>query len=80
MKKMVSPNVPFVYSATTKIYVFAMEDIEKDDYVIEYVGKIEYKIRVNNYVMKINRMNLWINGNKNGGACTIRKSLVQSKL
>ncbi len=47
--------------------LFAMEDIEKDEYVIEYVGKIEYKKAENNYVMKINRMNLWINGNKNGG-------------
>jgi SET domain-containing protein len=44
-----------------------MEDIDKDDYVIEYVGKIEYKRRENNYMMKINWMNLWINGNKNGG-------------
>jgi SET domain-containing protein len=47
--------------------LFAMEDIEKDDYIIEYVGKIEYKRRENNYVMKINGMNMWINGNKNGG-------------
>jgi SET domain-containing protein len=47
--------------------LFAMEDIEKDKYVIEYIGKIECKKRENNYVMKINRMNLWINGNKNGG-------------
>jgi hypothetical protein len=38
--------------------LFAMEDTEKDDYVIEYLGKIEYKRRENNYVMKINRMNL----------------------
>ncbi len=43
---------------------FAMEDIEKDDYVIEYVGKIENKKRENNYVMKINGMIVWINGNK----------------
>jgi hypothetical protein len=44
------------------------EDIEQDDYVIEYVGKIEYKRRENNYVMKIYsyRMNLWINWDKNG--------------
>ncbi len=47
--------------------LFAIEDIEKDDYVIEYVGKIEYKRRENNYVMKINGMNLWINGDRNGG-------------
>ncbi len=47
--------------------LFAMEDIEKDEYVIEYVGKIEYKRRENNCVMKINGMNLWISGNKNGG-------------
>ncbi len=47
--------------------LLAMEDIDKDDYVIEYVGKIEYKRRENNYMMKINRMNLWINEDKNGG-------------
>ncbi len=44
-----------------------MEDIEKDDNVIEYVGKIEYKRSENNQVMIINRMNLWINGDINGG-------------
>ena len=44
--------------------LFAMEDIEKDDYVIEYVGKIDYKRRENNYLMKINGINSWINGNK----------------
>jgi hypothetical protein len=38
--------------------LFAMEDIDKDNYVIEYVGNIEYKSRENNYVMKINGMNL----------------------
>jgi SET domain-containing protein len=47
--------------------LFAMEDIDKDDYVKEYVGKIEYKRRENNYMMKINGMNLWINRDKNGG-------------
>jgi SET domain-containing protein len=47
--------------------LFAMEDIEEDDYVKENMGKIEYKRRENNYVMKINGMNLWINGDKNGG-------------
>jgi hypothetical protein len=31
--------------------LFVMEDIEKDNYVIEYVGKIEYKRRENNYMM-----------------------------
>jgi SET domain-containing protein len=44
-----------------------MENIDKDEYVIEYVGKIEYKRRENNYIMKINGMNLCINGDKNGG-------------
>ncbi len=43
--------------------LFAMQDIEKEEYVIEYVGKIEYKRTEKNYVMKINRMNLWINRN-----------------
>jgi SET domain-containing protein len=49
------------------VIFYAMEDIEKDDYVIEYVGKIEYKRRENIYLTKINGMNLWINGDKNGG-------------
>ncbi len=47
--------------------LFAIDYIEKDDYVIEYTGKIEYKRMEENYVMKINGMNLWINGDKNGG-------------
>ncbi len=47
--------------------LFAMEEIEKDDYVMEYVVKFEYKRSENNYIMKINGMNLWIKGNKNGG-------------
>ncbi len=41
--------------------LFAMEDIDKDDYVTEYMGKIEYKRRENIYLMKINGINLWIN-------------------
>ncbi len=53
-----------------------MEDIEKVGYVIEYVGKIEYKRRKNNYIMKINGMNLWINGDKKWLTCTIHKSLM----
>ena len=63
---------------------FAMEDIDKDDYVKEYVGKIEYKRRENNYMMKINGMNLWINRDKNGGpaqymnhSCNLNCELVQ---
>ncbi len=47
--------------------LFAMEDIDKDEYVIKYVGKIEYIRKENNYVTKMNGMNLWINRNKNGG-------------
>ncbi len=47
--------------------LFAMDDIKKDDYVIEYVGEIEFKRMENNYLMKINGINLWINKNKNGG-------------
>ncbi len=49
------------------IGLFAMEDTEKDEYAIEYVGQNEYKRRENNYVIMINGMILWINGNKNGG-------------
>jgi hypothetical protein len=47
--------------------LFAMEDMKKYDYVIEYVGRIECKRRENKYVMKFNGMNLWINRDKNGG-------------
>jgi hypothetical protein len=43
-----------------------MEDIEKDEYGIEHVGKIEYKRAENNYVMKNNGLNLWMNRNKRG--------------
>jgi hypothetical protein len=31
------------------------------------MGKIEYKRKENIYLMKIDGMNLWINGDKNGG-------------
>ncbi len=44
-----------------------MEGFEKDNYVVEYMGKIEHKRRENNYIMKIKGMNLLINGNKNVG-------------
>jgi hypothetical protein len=47
--------------------LLVLEDIEKDEYVIEYMGKIEYQRTENNYVTKINGMNLWINGNKRDG-------------
>ncbi len=47
--------------------LFAKEDIDKDDYVIKYMEKSEYKRRENNHMMKINGMNLWINGDKHGG-------------
>jgi hypothetical protein len=35
-----------------------MEDIDKDDYVTEYAGRIEFKRRENNYMMKVNGINL----------------------
>ena len=38
--------------------LFAMEDIDNDDYVIEYLEESEYKRRENNYMMKNNGMNL----------------------
>jgi hypothetical protein len=38
--------------------LFAMEDVDKDDFVIEYMGRIEYKRRENNYMMKNSGMNL----------------------
>jgi SET domain-containing protein len=56
-----------------------MEDIAKDEYVIEYVGKIEYKRTENNYVMKFDEMHLWINRNKNGGPAQYINHLCSSK-
>jgi hypothetical protein len=44
-----------------------MEGIDKDDYVIAYMGRIEYKRRENNYMIKIKGINLWTNGINNGG-------------
>ncbi len=52
----------------------------KDEYVIEYMGKIEYQRIENNYVMKINGMNLWIIGNKNGGPAQYMNHSRDSKL
>jgi hypothetical protein len=58
--------------------------LKKDDYVIELVEKIEYKRKENVYLMKVNGMNLWINGYKNGGpakytyhSCNSNSELVQ---
>jgi SET domain-containing protein len=60
--------------------LFTMEDIEKDDYVIEYIGKTEYRRRENNYAMKINGMNLWINGDKKSGLAQYINHSCESKL
>jgi SET domain-containing protein len=64
--------------------LFVVEEIEKYEYVMEYLGKIEYNRTENNYVMKIDRMNLWINGNKYSGlaqyinhSCNPKCKLVQ---
>jgi SET domain-containing protein len=40
--------------------LFAMEDLKKGDFVIEYVGKIVYEEQDNIYGMRIADMNLWI--------------------
>jgi hypothetical protein len=40
--------------------LFAMEDIEKGNFIIEYMGKIVYKEQNSEYGMKINGMDLWI--------------------
>ncbi len=44
-----------------------MEDIDKDDYVIESMGRIENKRMENNYMMKINGLIGGSMGLKNGG-------------
>ncbi len=44
--------------------LFADEDIQKGEYVIEYVGKIVYKDPDNKYGMKYKDFDLWVDGSK----------------
>ncbi len=37
-----------------------MEDIKKDDFIIEYIGKVVCKDPMNNYSMQFKGMKLWI--------------------
>jgi len=47
--------------------LFAMEDVKKGDYIIEYVGRIVYEEQDNNvYGMKISDMDLWIDPTSTG--------------
>jgi SET domain-containing protein len=47
--------------------LFAMEDVKKGDYIIEYVGRIVYEEQDNVYGMKISDMDLWIDPRKSTG-------------
>ncbi len=40
--------------------LFAIENIKKGNFIIEYVGKIVYEENDSEYGMKINGMDLWI--------------------
>ncbi len=40
--------------------LFAMENIKKGNFIIEYVGKIVYEEKDSEYGMKIDGMDLWI--------------------
>jgi histone-lysine N-methyltransferase SETD2 len=44
--------------------LFALEDIEEDDFIIEYIGNVVCKDPMNEYGMKFKGMNLWINPSK----------------
>ena len=44
--------------------LFAMEDIKKGDYIIEYVGRLVFEDPHNVYGMRIRDMNLWIDASK----------------
>ena len=46
--------------------LFAMEDVKKGDYIIEYVGRIVYEEQDNVYGMKISDMDLWIDPTSTG--------------
>jgi hypothetical protein len=38
--------------------LIAMEDIEKDDFIIKYIGNIVYEDPMNEYIMRFKGMNL----------------------
>jgi hypothetical protein len=59
--------------------LFAMEDIKKGKYIIEYVGKIKYKANESIYKMKYTDMDLWIDAKK-GKYVEIHQSRMQSEL
>ncbi len=44
--------------------LIALENIEKDDFIIKYISKIVYKDPKNEYGMKIMGMKLWIDPSK----------------
>jgi SET domain-containing protein len=44
--------------------LIAMEDIEKDDFIIKYMGDIVYEDPMNEYRMRSKGMNLWINASR----------------
>jgi len=44
--------------------LFADEDIQKGEYVIEYIGKIVNKDPENEYGMKYKDFHLWVDGSK----------------
>ena len=46
--------------------LFAMEDVKKGDYIIEYVGRIVYEEQDNVYGMRISDMDLWIDPTSTG--------------
>jgi hypothetical protein len=60
--------------------IFALEDIKKDDFIIEYLGNIVYSVLANMYGMKINDMDLWIDPLTNRSPAKIHESLLQPKL
>lgn len=46
--------------------LFAMEDIKKGEYIIEYVGEIKYKETQSIYGLKYHEIELWIDATKKG--------------
>ncbi len=47
--------------------LFADEDIQKGEYVIEYTGKIVHEDPDNEYTMKYKGFDLWVNPTKTSG-------------
>jgi hypothetical protein len=60
--------------------LFADEDIQKGEYIIEYTRKIVYKDPDNKYTMKYKDFDLWVDASKKKYTCKVNESQLRPKL